>query len=234
MSNPTLREAIDAVLHEFRSELHTSFPARVLAYDVEAQTVDLRPALQREVPTEDPANPWGFDRLPDLYGVPLMWPRAGGFAITFPIKPGDWVEVSCAEQCTHVWRDKGDAPSQVGLNDPHGLNGTVAKPGYFPDKLRLSEVDPDNLVLRNEANTMRITVSGTQIVLGGEDPSDARFVALANVVDAWMSEIRSTFNSHLHVAAGALTGPSVLGPLPGTPSLIDDQGSTAASKVKAE
>lgn len=245
MSNPTLREAIDAVLHEFRSELHTSFPARVLAYDALAQTVDVRPALQREVPTDDPTQPWGYDRLPDLYAVPIMWPRAGGFAITFPIKPGDWVEVTCAEQCTHVWRDKGDAPSQVGLNDPHGLNGTVAKPGYFPDKLRLTDVDEANLVLRSEDNSVRITITGSQVILGpAPDDTGAKFVALANVVDAWMAEIRGAFNGHVHASAavGTPTGgplepvpvpPPIPPELPGAVS-IDDLGSTAASMVKAK
>lgn len=188
MRTVSAREAIDAILHELRTEIHTCFPARVLVYDAAEQTVDVRPALLREVPTDDdPTTPWGYDQLPDLHGIQIMWPRAGGFAITFPIAVGDWVLVHCAEQSTMVWRDKGDAPSHPGVLDPHGLNGCVAVPGWFPDKHKLADVDTEHLALRSTDNAVRIVLSGTEVRLGSTAGDD--FVALAAKVDAELARI---------------------------------------------
>lgn len=181
---PSAREAIDRILVDFRNTVHTSFPARVLSYDAAAQTIEARPALLREV-NPDPDEPElleDFEELPDLTNVQVMWPRAGGFVLTFPLKPGDWVLVVCAEQSTMLWRQKGSTGARPGISDPHGLNGLVALPGWFPDAEKLANVSTTDLVLGrlDDDATVRIKPDGT-VVLGGE--SGAGYAALAARVD---------------------------------------------------
>lgn len=234
MTDPTLREALDRVVSDTRGAVHTSFPARVLAYDAGAQTVDLRPALQREVPSDDPAVQWGFDTMPDLLAVQVMWPRAGGFAITFPIQVGDWVLVLCAEQSTLLWRSKGTAGTHPGMSDPHGLNGCVALPGWFPDAQKLSNVSTTDLVIGSteDDTTIRIKPGGT-VHLGSDSGDD--FVALASKVEAEIAKLQLAFDLHVHLSAapGTPTGPVVpVEPLP-TPLPPGLVGSVAATKVRA-
>jgi Phage protein Gp138 N-terminal domain len=182
MSAPSSREVLDRLLADQRADIHTSFPAQVLAYDAAKQTVDVRPALLREVASDDPSAPWGFEQLPDILDVPIMWPRGGGHVITFPIAVGDWMLVICAEQSTLLWRVSADVPSHPGLVDPHGLNGCVAVPGWYPDPQRLTNVSTTDLVIGNleEDATVRIKANG-EVVIGGA--AGAQFVALANRVD---------------------------------------------------
>jgi hypothetical protein len=206
------REALNLVLADFRRTVHTGFPARVLAYDVAAQTVDVRPAIQRERPTDVVDTPVAFEALPDLFAVPVQWPRAGGGALTFPIAIGDWVEVCCAEQSLAAWREQGGTGKTPGLNDPHGLNGAIAKTGWYPDTELLSGVSATNVELR--------APTGGSVVLGGL--TDAQFVAIAALVDARLASIVTWANTHTHATEGA-TG------LP----LLAGQASVAATKVKA-
>jgi phage-related minor tail protein len=68
-------------------------------------------------------------------------------------------------------------------------------------------------------------------LMGGSD-----FVALAAKVDQWMSDIKSTFNSHVQTATTVIA-PAFGGPCTGATgaptSSIPSDGSVAASKVKA-
>jgi hypothetical protein len=191
---PTAREALDRVYAEYRAALHTSFPAKVAAYDVAKQTVDLSPAIAREVAADDPDVAWGFEALPTLVNVPVMWPRAGGHVITFPLKVGDWMLVVCAEQSTMLWRQKGTLATHPAINDPHGLNGCVALPGWFPDTQKLANVSGSDLVIGNLESdaTVRIKPDG-EVVVGGADGSD--YVALAKKVDAEIAAIATTLAS---------------------------------------
>jgi hypothetical protein len=192
---------IDRVLSDMRAELHTAFPARVLAYDADAQTVDVRPALLREVPNDEPSEPWGFEQLPDLLNVPFMALRTSKYGVLLPVEPGDWVLVLCAEQSTMLWRSRGDAPAHPGLNDPHGLNGCVAIPGWFPDAEKLESISTTDLVIGklDGSASVRIQADGT-IVLGTVD--GAHPIARADKVEAELKAIKATLAS-LTGGAGA-------------------------------
>jgi len=229
-ASPSPRQAFDRVLANVRSTLHTAFPAQVLAYDAAAQTVDLRPAIEREVPTDDPRAPWDLLPLPDLYGVQLMWPRGGKFAWTFPLEPGDWVLVLCAEQSTMLWRQRGEAPSPPGILDAHGLNGCVALPGWFPDKEKLTDVSATDLVIGTEdgETTIRIKPDGT-VVLGGE--AGAGFVALAEKVDAELRRIQTSMASF---NGASFTFPYKAGSSPAVPPDEPTTGITGAATVRAK
>lgn len=225
---PTGREAIDRALYDLRCTMHTCFPAQVLAYDLDAQVVDLRPALMREVPSDEADVDWGFESLPDLLSVQVMWPRAGSHVLTFPLSPGDWMLVLCAEQTTSRWRSRASAPTEPGVNDAFGLNGCVAFPGWYPDAKRLGGVSGTDLVLGDLENdaTVRVKPDGT-VVIGGE--SGAGFVALAALVDARLDAIEAAFNAHVHASLGAIPTPGA-----GTGYTIPLTGTdVAATKVKA-
>ena len=218
MSTESDREVIDRIIADSRASLHTSFPARVLAYDVNAQTVDVRPALLREVPSDDPELPWGFERLPDLLNVQMMWPRAGGFVITFPLAVGDWVLVLCAEQSTNLWRTRAQAPSHPGLVDPHGLNGCVCLPGWFPDREKLSGVSTTDLVVGKDDGSSAIAIKPDGTIQIGDVMATP--VALAELVD---KAIAAALVGHSHASFG---GAGAILP-PYTPL------STGAQKVRA-
>jgi hypothetical protein len=213
---------MDRVNSDFQSRIHTSFPAQVLAYDLGEQTVDVRPAIKRAYDTDDPAEPFELEPLPDIYSVPILWPRAGGFAITFPIAVGDWVKIDCAEESLLKWRTTGQTREHPGLVDPHGLNGCVATPGWVPDTLRLTGVSASDFVIQGAGASIHITPGpGGQVILGATTGAD--YVALAGLVSA---AITAAITGHTHtVPSGGGTS--------GNGALVGSVPSSAASKVKA-
>ena len=226
MTTPTTREALDRVLEAGRRSLHTCFPAKVLAYDASQQTVDVEPQLMRELSDDDGAL--GYETLPTLYDVPIQWPRAGAFVITFPIKAGDYVEILCAEQSTLVWRDLGKV-SEPGLSQPHGLNGCIAKPGWYPDTQKLSGVSTSDLVIGNEdgSSTIKLKADGT-VTLASD--AGAQALALANLVRAELVALKTAITNAVTTPGpdgGASFKTALVGLLQTWP------GDVAASKVRA-
>ena len=218
-TTPTQREALDAVLRAGRRSLHTCFPAKVLAYDAAAQTVDVEPQIMREL--QDDEGALAHEKLPTLYDVPVQWPRGGGHALTFPLQVGDYVEIQCAEQSLLVWRDSGEV-SEPGISQAHGLNGCMARPGWYPDTKRVEGASTTDLVIGKVDGSASIRIKPDGTVVLGED-SGADFVALADKVEAELNEIWRTL-----MTATAVNGSPLVPPTPPTRA-----GSVAAGKVKA-
>jgi hypothetical protein len=214
------REALDLVINDKMRDLHTSFPAQVLAYNATLGTLEVRPALKREAVDED--GGLVFETISDLYGIPIMWPRGGGYVMTFPIAVGDWVLIHCAEQSTLVWRRRGIAPSSPGFTDPHGLNGCVAVPGWYPDTKRTLTPSTTDLVIGSldGSTTIKVKPGGT-VTLGSD--VGAQPVALAELVRL---AVVAAITGHTHVSAEA-GNPTANGVL-AAPLL-----NMAATKVKA-
>ncbi len=221
-TTPTQREALDAVLRAGRRSLHTCFPAKVLAYDVAAQTVDVEPQIMREL--QDDEGHLEHEKLPVIYDVPIQWYRGGGCYIGVPLKVGDFVEIQCAEQSLLVWRDKGDV-SEPGISQAHGLNGCMARPGWFPDTRKLESVSATDLVIGKDdgSASIRIKPDGT-VALGGE----AGALALAPLVE---KAIAAAIKGHTHAVTTTGTAETQTGTTAGG-ILGGAVLSTAASKVK--
>ena len=79
---PTLAQLIKQAIDSRLVDVHTAIIARVESYAPEKQQVDVSPVLKRQ--SED---------LPMLCDVPVLFPRAGGFFISLPIQPGDFVQI---------------------------------------------------------------------------------------------------------------------------------------------
>ncbi len=76
-------ESIDFILEQFKKSLNTSLPAIVQEYDGTTKRAKVLPAIRRLF-TDGTSQ-----SLPILIDVPVIFPSAGGFTVTMPIKKGD-------------------------------------------------------------------------------------------------------------------------------------------------
>lgn len=200
-------ELLDFWFQRRMADVHTALPAKVLSYDAAAQTVDVRPQISRYIFDED-TDERTAEALPDLFGIPVAFPRGGGFHVTFPLAADDYVLVICSEEPTIAWRDKAREITP-GLFDRHGLNGAFALPCGYPDKEKLSSApsgtdlelasDNGNSILRMDSSGT-ITVTG-DLVVSGE-------VTAGNAVPATSVSL----TTHTHPSGTGPTG----APTPGT------------------
>ena len=218
-----IRSAIDARL----VDVHTSIPGRIEAYDPATQTADVRPQFKRVMRRADGTRV--AEDLPVIPCVPVQWPRGGGFAMTMPLRPGDFGTIILNEYSIDRWRSQGQ---QVDPADErrHGLSGAIFVPGVFPSSAAL--VDASNFD-EEPAEGARLGKDGGYFieVTDGQTrlPNDAsEFLARADRVLSEVQSFATKYDAHTHLETGATTDP----PLPA--ARVGTVGSVASDTVKAK
>jgi hypothetical protein len=152
-------DAQRTALAGLQSRIRTAMPGVVTAVDLGRQVLSVQPAIQGQ---QDSANGDTANvNLPLLVDVPICWPRAGGFAITFPIAPGDEVLVVFGDRCIDAWWQSGGVG--VALEQRmHDLSDAFAIPGPCSQPRKLAGVSATAMQMRNDAGTayIEITASG--------------------------------------------------------------------------
>ena len=197
---PTLAKLLKYAIESRLLEVHTALVAKVESYDAKKQLVDVSPVLTQPVRT--PNNEWYSETLPILCDVPVLFPRAGGFFISFPIQPGDFVQLIFNEVDIEEWLE--NSSPNIADNKRFSLNGAVALPGVYPQAKTLLDAHKSNLVLGKDQG-LQIHIDEQKIRLGSADASEA--LALATKVKEELDRIKAAFNTHTHFpAAGPIKG----------------------------
>lgn len=118
----TLSELLRAAGESIRADIHTAMPGRVESYDHTQQRASVKPLIKK-------AYRDGVEQsLPVIDRVPVVFPRAGGASLTFPVKPGDGVLLVFAERSMEQWLGRG---GEQAPGDPrkHDLTDAIAIPG---------------------------------------------------------------------------------------------------------
>jgi len=146
------------------ASLWTTMPGIIESVDLDAQTVDVQITIRGSVQDETGATTQ--TNMPLCVDVPICWPRAGGFAITFPIKPGDECLLHFGARCIDGWWQSGgiQAPLEDRMHDLSDAFATFA-PTSQPKKL--VNVQSDGMELRNDARTVFMTFKDDGIYITG-------------------------------------------------------------------
>lgn len=148
-------ESLRLALESAQAQIWTAMPGVVTSVDLAKQTVSVQPTIQGT--TEKPNGDTQNVNLPVLVDVPLMFPRAGGFALTFPVAAGDEVLVVFGCRCIDSWWQSGGvgAPAEARMHDLSDGFAILA-PTSQPKKLE--NVSSTNVQLRDEAGTTFLEV----------------------------------------------------------------------------
>lgn len=149
-------ESLRLAMESQQAQIWTALPGVVVAVNLAAQTLSVQPTVQGSVASPDGAKQ--LVNLPLLVDVPIVWPRAGGFALTFPIAAGDEVLVVFASRCIDSWWQSGGigAPAEARMHDLSDGFAILA-PTSQPKKL--SGVSSTNVQLRDEAGTTYVEIT---------------------------------------------------------------------------
>lgn len=221
---PTLEEVLRLALADTQSKLHVSLPGSIESYDVATQTATVKPLIKDSFITEE--NEDVVEPLPVINNVPIVFPRGGGFFITFPLAKGDHVHLVFNERSIDKFQS-----SEGGDTDPvdirmHNLSDAVAYVGFYPDSKALADAHANNMVLGKDGSTQIHIVDG-KIELGEEGSADK--VSLDSRVQTELARIKSDLEAvktylttHIHTAvttgAGVSGVPSVTPPTPTSPA----------------
>ena len=202
--------------------LHVSMPGIIESYDRARQVADIKPGIQN-LELDDDGNEIleSFAILPE---VPIVFQRAGPFAMTFDLKKGDSVHVVFNERSIDNWFAGDGGAVNPDVFNLHDLSDAVAYPGFYPDAKALKNPAQSGEMVLGHDTGQRLVIEQALIKLG---ITATEFIALASLVETEIGSQRTFFIAHTHpVPVGGSSGPPT-----GTPPAV---GSTAATKSKAE
>jgi hypothetical protein len=187
----------------------TSLPGRIVSYDAATKLAVVEPTVHT-------GNP-----LPPIPDVPVKFPRGGGYRMVWPLNKGDEVTLHF-----HKWD-----PSRFRVSGENSAANVYRDAGVYPIAIPGSESESaasyngggSGLHLGNDAGTVEIVVTPTQIKLGAS--AAASGVAKGDVVDANFNAIASFLASHVHPTPAGPSSPP--GPTPVAPTM----NATASTKV---
>jgi hypothetical protein len=203
----TLAEVIDLAVSARLAGLHTHLPARVERYDAATQFADVVPSILARL--EDDDGGVTSVPLPVLTNIPVVFPGAGGFRITFPVQPGDTVWLCFSERSIDEWKSLG---GQVAPVDPrqHALPDAVALVGLHDTQHAWAGAAADHATLGADQGP-QIHLRSDRINLGGD--SGLQPVAVASTLKAHLDALKLWLDMlRLPVALDPVTHALVAGP----------------------
>lgn len=214
---PSLPEVLNTVKDRWFQDLRVAIPARVERYDASKQVIDASPQVKELY--EDAEGEQVPLQLPVICDVPLVFPGAGGFHITFPVAVGDTVLLVFSDRSIDAWKSEGGVTSPVDHGRRHHITDAVAIPGLHHGKAPISN-------------------PSTSVIEIGKSGESSDFVALSTPTHDEMSALRDNWNTaltalktHTHTVSGALAASSVALSTLVSPATIGDVAS-ATVKIK--
>jgi len=191
-----LRLAFDGRL----SMLWTSFPGIVTDVDLEKNTCSVQPAIQGVI--EDDNGVKTFVDLPVLVDVPIMWPKAGGFVLTFPLAANDEVLVHIASRCIDSWWQSGGVQKPMEAR-MHDLSDGFAYPGISSQPNVVENVSSSAVQLRDLAGTKYIEIGASAIKLKAPTVNVEGNLVVTGQVTAGTPPVNLTLHTHTGVTPGS-------------------------------
>lgn len=214
MSTPRLPTYIKSQTERRERGMQTAFPAKVISWDSGTNTVELEPQFIETWVNRDGSREQEPTEYPYIDNVPVLFPRSGDWSITFPIEAGSYGLVICTKFSLDLWRQRGSATDPGDLRR-FGMTGAVFHPvNISPTSSNLVPVDTSLMLLGS-----------------GATAADYKFLALANLVNSELSDIKTALDTHTHLpgtftnSGGAVTG--VSGGKSTQPYSAGDVGSTS-------
>lgn len=148
-------EAQRLVLDGRQATIWTAIPGIVQSVNFSAMTVEVQPSIQGTIENEN--GTIQSVNLPLLVDVPIVFPSAGGFTITFPIVVGDEVLVVFSSRCIDAWWQSGgiQRPMEARMHD---LSDGFAIPGPRSQPRVVPGISNSAMQIRNDAGTSYIEI----------------------------------------------------------------------------
>lgn len=139
-----------------QANMWTALPGIITAINFDDNTCSVQPVIQGSV--EDENGNVTFVNLPVLIHVPIVFPRAGGFVLTFPMAIGDEVLVVFSSRSIDSWWQSGGIQKPV-ESRMHDLSDGFAIPGASSVPKAIAGISATDAQLRNESGDTFLSIT---------------------------------------------------------------------------
>ncbi len=179
-----LTTAVLGAIENAISQVWTALPAEVTSYDKDTQRATVRLLVKDVEPVRT---------IPPIPGVPVVFPRAAGYAVVLPVEEGDTGLLLVCALSPNTWLRSGSAGAPQDTRR-HALSSAVFLPGLSreaitnpPDVLALGHVgrmaDAQPVALGDKVDAL-FAVLNSAFTAGTPGPSEPGFAAFKA---AWIS-----------------------------------------------
>lgn len=193
-----------------QSRIWTAMPAIVQTVDLAKMTCVVQLAVQGRF--EDNQGNITWTNIGVLHDVPLVFPRAGGFSITFPVAAGDEVLVVFASRCIDFWWQNGGYANKPAEYRMHDLSDGFAIPGPSSQPRVLSAISATDIQIRDTAGTTFFAVGGVDHKFAMKNPT-TDLKTLLNLLTTDLNTFATACASATTVANVAAAGTALAGAL---------------------
>lgn len=156
---PSERREQDLKLRQMAINMRVAMPGIIRSFDPVEQTVTVQCAIREKVNMDGNLS---WQDIPLLLDVPIVIPRAGGYTVTLPIKPGDECLVVFGDSCMDAWWQSGGVQNQIDCRR-HDLSDGYALIGVYSQPRRISNYSTNSVQLRNDAGDAYFEIKGNEI-----------------------------------------------------------------------
>ncbi len=169
-------------------------PGIVAAVNLVKMTCSVQPSIMGTI--EDETGATTSVKLPLLVDVPLCFPNAGGFIVTFPVAVNDEVLVVFGSRCIDSWWQSGgiQRPMEARMHD---LSDGFAIPGPRSQPRVIGSISTTDVEIRNAAGTVYLSLTS-----GGKIGFQNATVELKTI----LTDLQSAVNSFMTTLAGFAGG----------------------------
>lgn len=154
---PQLEDMVDTFIASALQDVHVAMPGRVTSYAPSSRRANVKPLIKRvRIVDEERVS----ETLPIVQDVPIVFPGAGSYEISWPVSSGDLVLIICTSCSLERWLAGNGA--EVDPQDPrrHRIADAIAIPG-----LRTGGSSP----IFGDRDTDLIIESAGNIIAGGNN-----------------------------------------------------------------
>jgi len=184
----SLESVLATAINTYLKDVHTMLPGQIVNFDPVEQLADIQPQLKRNIDGE-------LVNLPVLSQVPIRFLKSGDFTITLPLKEGDEVALYFIERSIDNWLEDG------GIQSPNDfrkfdLSDAYAVPILYSQKQKITDFDPDNMVIKSTNGNSKITIKtdGT--------------ISMETTANTEITSAKTIINNDLEVT-GTITAPTI-------------------------
>ncbi len=159
---PTLEGLLEKAFRTMLADVELGLPGRVVSYDAAAQKATVEPVATKRY--DDGTE----EKMPAVANVPVQFPGGAGFAITWPLEPGDPVWLSFSGRPFDAWKATGDKDAAEPSRRRFSLADCVAfpqGPRAFGSALESAE-DAAMVLGEDDPDGLKIRIAGGKISIG--------------------------------------------------------------------
>lgn len=150
-------EAQRLALDGRQAAIWTAMPGIVQEVDLAKMTCVVQLAIQGRFEDQQGAVNWVNINV--LHDVPIVFPSAGGFSITFPVAAGDEVLVVFASRCIDFWWQNGGHANKPAEFRMHDLSDGFAIPGPRSQPRVVGSISATEIQIRNDAGNTYLSLT---------------------------------------------------------------------------